>query len=210
MLDTVQAISHSAGRSGLDDFALVLQTQRGDGASFTELVRRYHGRIFNTMYALVGDRDDADDLAQEIFVRAYQALAHFRGRSQFYTWLYRIGINCWKDWAKSPRNTRQRKDLWASIEDYDAPSEGGAGPIATDAEVENRELQDILEQALARLPARQRAAVVLREIDGLDYEGIARTLGCSVGTVKSRLFRARARLRKLWETRYRSDWTGAL
>lgn len=204
-LEIWQPVPQRVEASNACDHDLVVRAQRGDREAFNELVRRYHVRIFNTVYALVGDRDDADDLAQEIFLKAYRSLPSFRGKSQFYTWLYRIGINCWKDWLKSPK---QRMGMWESVEACEDYVLHCSDQEAADARVENGELRSLLEQALADLPAEQRAAVVLREIDGLGYEEIAQALRCSLGTVKSRICRARMRLKALWETRYRGHWEG--
>ena len=204
-LEIWQTIPQHVKASDACDHDLVVRAQCGDREAFNGLVRRYHVRIFNTVYALVGDRDDADDLAQEIFLKAYRSLPSFRGKSQFYTWLYRIGINCWKDWLKSPK---QRTGMWESVETCEDYVLQCSDQEAADARVENGEFRSLLERALADLPAEQRAAVVLREIDGLDYEEIAQALRCSLGTVKSRLCRARMRLKELWETRYRGQWDG--
>jgi len=190
----------------LSDSELVARAQKGNQSAFSELVRRYHQRIFNTIYALVSDRDDADDLTQETFIRAYRSIAGFQGRSQFYTWLYRLGINCWKDWIKSPKHPSNHQDLDDYVEGREEldkqPTE------SADRRVENRELNDLLSRVLQELPEEYRTTVVLREIEGLGYEDIAETLECSVGTVKSRLFRARTQLKQLWQTRYRAHWEG--
>ena len=185
----------------MKDLALVSRARGGDGEAFSTLVRRYHERIYNTVYALVGDADDADDLTQEAFIRAYRSLSGFRGRSQFYTWLYRISVNCCLDWMKSP--SRRRSDLSLERDRWEGREDSRQAPPAdTDQSVERRELQGILEAALDSLQEEYRATIVLREIDGLAYEEIAGILGCCVGTVKSRLVRARSRLREVLEKDY--------
>ncbi len=186
--------------SEIEDAELVARTRGGHREAFSELVRRHHERIFQTVYALVGNRDDADDLVQDVFLKAYCSLSSFQGQSQFYTWLYRIGVNCCLDWMKS-RN--RRKNLLQEKTERHEPEKAFSHPEASDRRVLRRELQEILEEALATLPPEYRSAVVLREIDGLSYDEIASVLGCSDGTVKSRLFRARARLRTVLEKPYR-------
>ena len=195
------SVPKSSNSADIEDARLVARAREGDREAFSELVRRYHERIFNTVYALVGDRDDADDLTQEVFLKAYRSLSGFRGQSRFYTWLYRIGVNRCLDWMKS-RN--RRRDLSLEREGWDGFEDpvGGTRPEASDARVQRGELQTILKRALETLAPEYRSAVVLREIDGLAYEEIACVLGCSVGTVKSRLFRARMKLRGVLEEDY--------
>ncbi len=195
------SVPESSNSADIEDANLVARARDGDRDAFSELVRRYHERIFNTVYALVGDRDDADDLTQEVFLKAYRSLPGFRGQSRFYTWLYRIGVNLCLDWMKS-RN--RRRDLWLEQEGWDGREDpvGGRRPEASDARVQRRELQAILKRALETLAPEYRSVVVLREIDGLAYGEIACALGCSVGTVKSRLFRARMKLRGVLEEAY--------
>ena len=186
--------------SDIEDTELVERTRRGDREAFSELVRRHHERIFQTAYALVGDREDADDLAQDVFLKAYLSLSSFQGQSQFYTWLYRIGVYCCLDWIKS-RN--RRKNLLLEKTGWHEPEKVFSRPEASEAWVLRRELQEFLEEALASFPPEYRSAVVLREVDGLSYCEIVSALGCSDGTVKSRLFRARARLQTVLEKPYR-------
>ena len=190
-----------------DESELVARAREGDRAAFSQLVWHHQDQIHNMVYALVGDRDDADDLAQEVFVKAYRSLPRVRGGSKFHTWLYRIGVNCALDHVRS-RNRRRSLALECDrCRDTDLVDPGVSSPEASDSKVMRKELQAILERALASLPPDHRAAVVLRDIDGLHYEEIAYATNCSIGTVKSRLFRARARLRKLLERDYR-EWYG--
>jgi len=192
-------------RASLEDYDLILMAIQGDQDAFSQLIRRYNQQIFNMLYALVGDWDEADDLAQETFLKAYRALPRFEGRAQFYTWLYRIGINCWKDWCKTPRKQRE---VGSESDDGQSFFDRCPSPSVSDAGVEKTELQYLVEEALSKLQEDYRVVVVLREIDGLGYVETADVLGCSVGTVKSRLFRGRKQLRKLWVMWYRSHWEG--
>jgi len=195
----------SSKPSEIEDCELVARAQGGDRGAFSELVRRYHERVFNTVYALVGDLDDADDLAQEAFLKAYRSLHRFQSKSSFYTWLYRISINTCLDWMKC-RNRRGDVSLergqWQKA---DETSRAFRRPEASDGRVLRRELRTMLEQSLSALPLEFRIAVVMREIDGLSYEEIGRVMGCSVGTVKSRLFRARTQIRRFLESHYQ-EW----
>ncbi len=197
------SLRESSKQSDAGDMELVAQARKGDREAFSELVRRYYERIYGTIYSLVGDRDDAEDLAQEAFLKAYRSLSSFRSQSRFYTWIYRIGVNCCLDWMKS-RN--RRRDVSLEREPW-GPDGIFRHPQASDAGVLRKELQAILEQAMEALPVEYRATLVLREIDGLAYDEIAYALGCSVGTVKSRLFRSRAKLREVLEKDYR-EWYG--
>ncbi|MBT3603275.1 MAG: sigma-70 family RNA polymerase sigma factor, partial [Candidatus Latescibacteria bacterium] len=146
------------------------------------------------------------DLAQETMVKAYRALGRFEGRAQFYTWLYRIGINCWKDWCKTPRKQREVGEI---LDDGQSLFDQHPALDRTDAQVQKNELQEMLKLALSKLPDEYRVALVLRELDGLGYDEIAIVLDCSLGTVKSRIFRGRTQLKKLWDRGYRNYWEGA-
>ena len=178
-----------------DDLELAERSLNGDLEAYSELARRHHGRLYQTIFAMVGDSDDADDLTQESFIKAYRSLGRFKGQSRFYTWIYRIAVNQTLDWMKAKKRRR------------DVPLEYAEGDRAgrvegTDNGVYRRELNQHLEAALESLTPEYRATVVLREIDGRTYEEIAELLTCSVGTVKSRLFRARGQLRTLLEDVY--------
>ncbi|MCZ6635245.1 MAG: sigma-70 family RNA polymerase sigma factor [bacterium] len=180
----------------MEDHELVDLARDGDQGAFSELVRRHHERIFQMVYALVGNREDADDLAQEVFLKAYRSLHRFQGQSKFYTWVYRIGVNCCLDWMKVQKrrkNVSRMKEWWDRCEESEALF---TQPERPDVKVARREFHETLEAALALLVPDYRTALVMRELNGLSYEEIATSLGCSVGTVKSRLFRARSQLKE--------------
>ena len=190
--------------STCDDKLLVGYAQKGQARAFSELVRRHHVRIFHTAYGMVGNREDADDLAQLAFIKAFQSLDQFKGQSLFSTWLYRISINCCLDWIKSQQRkygVKMDDEWWGRQADDVALF---AGPKPTDYRVEQGELRDVLAQVMAEMPPIFRSVLVLRELNGLSYQEIASVEGCSVGTVKSRLFRARAQLRKLLKPFYKA------
>jgi len=173
------------------DLSLVERVQRGDRTAFDVLVLRYQHKVLKLIQRYVHDAHEAEDVAQEAFIKAYRALQSFRGDSAFYTWLYRIAINT----AKNALVAGKRRPL-----DYDLDlqnpeqyamearlkeSETPEGLLLTD------EIRDTVNRAIGELPEDLRTAIVLREIDGLSYEEIAAAMDCPVGTVRSRIFRAR-------------------
>ena len=175
------------------DQALVERVQRGDKHAFDILVRKYQHKIANLIASYIRDPGEVLDLAQETFLRAYRALPNFRGDSAFYSWLYRIAINIAKNYLaarkKQPRGIRRLDHDEETWEDELALGKDIATP-------ENLLLRDEIEQTIfatiAQLPEDLRIAITLREIEGLSYEEIAQAMDCPVGTVRSRIFRARA------------------
>ena len=173
------------------DQVLVRRVQRGDKAAFDVLVRKYQHKIVKLVTRYVHDGTEALDVAQEAFIKAYRAIHGFRGDSAFYTWLYRIAINTAKNHlvAEGRRPLEhgmdlqdpEQYDMQARLRDVDTPER----LLLTD------EIQRTVEQAIAALPEDLRTAIVLREIEGMSYEQIAETMSCPVGTVRSRIFRAR-------------------
>lgn len=160
--------------------------QRGDRAAFGELVRRHQDRIYRHLVRLTGSREEALELAQETFIRAWQALPGWRPQAQLRTWLFRIASNAAMDLLRR-RKLVEFRELDAQ---FDAVS-GEAGP---EARLESRQSIAELEKALARIPPDQREAVLLREVEGLSYAEIGAVTGANEGTVKSRLARARGAL----------------
>jgi RNA polymerase sigma-70 factor (ECF subfamily) len=173
------------------DQVLVERAQRGDRRAFDLLVLKYQQRIVNLVMRYVRDPTEALDVSQEAFVRAYRALPRFRGDSAFYTWLYRIAINTSKNYLAS----LQRKPAEYDLDAHD-PAYAERHPQLRDEEtpegiVMQEQLRETLQQAIAALPEELRTAIMLREIEGLSYEEIATAMECPVGTVRSRIFRAR-------------------
>lgn len=166
------------------------RARQGDRAAFGALVRRHQDRVYRHLLRLTGSREDALELAQDVFVKAWQALPEWRPEARFSTWLYRIAANAALDLLRR----RQVVDYVALEDEHDAPSQA-PGP---EAQLQTRQRLLGLEAALARLPAAQREIVLLREVEGLAYEELAQVLGVDAGTVKSRLARARAALAALW------------
>lgn len=173
------------------DAELVEAALAGDGGAFGDLVERYQDRLFNTLVRVTGSREDAADAVQDAFVQAYQKLESFRGDSQFYTWLYRIAMNL----ALSRRRRRRPTASVDVVKELAGgePVDGGEGPgdrMLADERAEQ------VQTALADLGDQHRKILVLREMEGCSYETIAEILELPVGTVRSRLFRARLQLRE--------------
>jgi RNA polymerase sigma-70 factor, ECF subfamily len=175
------------------DADLVRAAAGGDRQAFDELVRRHQGAIVNLARAMTGGSPDAEDLAQEAFIRAWKGLGTFRGDSAFRTWLHGIALNVVR--THRGRLARLREFL------FDRAGEGDRDPIemaAVDDRLEERvALRQRIDRALAQLPAELRTALVLRDVQGFEYREIADALGVPIGTVESRIFRARQRLRPL-------------
>ncbi|HKE93585.1 MAG TPA: RNA polymerase sigma factor RpoE [Povalibacter sp.] len=179
-----------------NDQQLVQRVQKGDKAAFDLLVRKYQHRVLKLVSRFVNDAAEAEDVAQEAFLKAYRALPAFRGDSAFYTWLYRIAINTAKNTLVSNRRRPvdfdldlqdpEQHDRQAMLKDGDTPE----GVLLTD------EIRGVVERALEQLPEDLRTAIVLRELEGLSYEEIAEAMDCPVGTVRSRIFRAREAIDK--------------
>ena len=174
-----------------EDQVLVERTQGGDKRAFDLLVLKYQHKIVKLIMRYVRDPAEALDVSQEAFIKAYRALPKFRGDSAFYTWLYRIAINTAKNHLVAMK--RRPVDFEVDLQDpesYDmnARLQDGDTP---DRIAQREELRGVIEDAIASLPDELREAIVLREIEGLSYEGIATAMDCPVGTVRSRIFRAR-------------------
>lgn len=179
----------------MDDAELVNAAAAGDRDAFDELVRRHQGPIVNLARAMTGGAADAEDLAQETFIRAWKSLGQFRRESTFRTWLHAVALNVIR--THRGRLARLRRVFLS------APSEPGADPLDR-ASIDDRiddalAIRQGIDRALAQLPDELRGALVLRDVQGLEYREIAEALGIPIGTVESRIFRARQRLRPLLE-----------
>lgn len=179
-----------------DEALLVSRARDGDAAAFGQLVEAYEKRVFNLAYRMCGNREDAADLAQEALVRAYRAMRRFREQAQFSTWLYRIVVNVCLDYQRSRmRHPTVSLDEPVAGDDGDIPRQIEADILDPSAEYERMETQETVHRAIGKLNEDHRAVVVLRDIQGLAYEEIADVLGVALGTVKSRLNRARMALK---------------
>lgn len=187
-----------------DELELVAKSQTGDTAAFNELVTRYRQRAFAMLYNMVRNEQDAWDLAQDGFLKAWKNIGRFRGQSSFYTWLYRILMNVGIDWLR-------RKQIESGTEFDDAIGLHGVEPGAMTApraemqpaaRLSDKEIRTRIDEAITRLSPEHRSAIVMREIDGLEYSEIAEQMECSVGTVMSRLFYARKKLQAMLKDVY--------
>ena len=182
--------------SGSSDAALVQRVKQGDRSAFDLLVVKYQHKILNLIMRYVKDQSEAMDVAQEAFLKAYRAVPAFRGDSAFYTWLYRIAINT----AKNHLVAAKRRPMNLEIE---IPESESFEPFANLRDVDTperlaltEEMGQVINKAVDDLPDELRTAILLREIEGMSYEEIAQTMDCPVGTVRSRIFRAREAIDK--------------
>lgn len=179
------------------DEDLIRSVRAGDEEAFRALMERYKRRAFAVAVGIVGDPDDAMDVVQEAFVKVYYKIPEFQFGSNFYTWFYRLLVNQAIDrWRKSSRSQGVSLDE-ARLMEEDSPPDTAVHPRTPEELAGNKELAEALRRAVAALPEYHRAVIVLREVDGLSYEEIARVLGCSIGTVMSRLHYARAKLKEV-------------
>ena len=193
------------------DQQLVEQVQRGDKQAFNLLVVKYERRLARLLSRFVRDPHEVEDIAQEAFIKAYRALSTFRGDAAFYTWLYRIGINTAKNYLMArgrrvPTSTEYNSEEAEGFEDATSLQDLNT----PENMLLSKEVAQVVNEAMAALPEDLRTAISLREMEGLSYEEIAETMGCPIGTVRSRIFRAReaiaARLRPLLGTNQETRW----
>ena len=173
------------------DQLLVERVQKGDKAAFDLLILKYQHRIVSLVSRYVSDPSEALDVAQEAFIKAYNAIGRFRGDSAFYTWLYRIAINTAKNWLVARKRRPPASDIDAAdAEQYDMDSRL-KDRSTPENELLREEIEKTVYDTIATLPVDLRTAIILREIEGMSYEEIATTMECPIGTVRSRIFRAR-------------------
>ena len=180
-----------------DDRRLIAASLKGDPAAFGELVRRYQDRLYNTVYRLLDNADDAQDVVQDAFVNAYQSLDGFKGDSQFFTWLYRIAVNTAISHKRKQRLTlsiNAVRNGAGRVEPLDTSDASRPGHALERAEEEWR-----VRQALGRLSVEHRTVLIMKDMEGQKYEAMAEVLGVPIGTIRSRLHRARTELRELLE-----------
>ena len=193
------------------DRELVARAQRGDKRAFELLVERYQRRLARLLSRLIRDPAEVEDVAQEAFIKAYRALPGFRGESAFYTWLYRIAINTAKNHLMA---AGRRAAATGSVETDEAENLDEGEQLrdlnTPESLLLSREIGQTVQAAIDELPEELRTAIQLRELEGLSYEDIARVMDCPIGTVRSRIFRARetvaARLRPLLDTGKDRRW----
>ena len=198
MAEPAERNDSEAASAPTEEMDLVNSARHGDLKAYDELVKRYQERIYATIYHMTSNHEDANDLAQESFVKAYQALKSFKGGSSFYTWLYRIAVNKTINFLKQRKNRQHM-----SLNDLDFNAEHDPDLVALISDKTPRraagltELQEKLNAALLKLSEHHRMAVVLHDVQGLSHEEIAKIMHCNIGTVRSRLFYARQQLQAL-------------
>ncbi|MCE2746601.1 MAG: RNA polymerase sigma factor RpoE [Burkholderiales bacterium] len=194
-----------------DDLLIVQRVQAGDKLAFNLLVSKYHRRVARLLTRMVRNQEDIEDVVQETFIKAYRAIGNFRGDSAFYTWIYRIAINTAKNLlvtqGRRPSTLKESNDVdGETFEDNAALSN-----IDTPESLyQTKQIGEAVNEAMAELPEELRSAIVMREIDGLSYEEIAEAMDCPIGTVRSRIFRAResiaAKIKPLLEPKGSKRW----
>jgi RNA polymerase sigma-70 factor (ECF subfamily) len=192
---TIAAVNPERAAEADADWALVQRVQTGDVRAFDQLINKYRERLFAIVYNLSANREDASDLTQEAFIKAFRSIGHFKGQSSFFTWLYRIAVNSTLTHLK--RSRLRRFFSFENLDDEIAQSEVVevlAEKQTTDKPLMIKELQEKLNEALQRLSPKHRTVVVLFEIEGLSHLEIAHVVGCSEGTVRSRLHYAKQQL----------------
>ncbi len=185
-----EVVDTQSGQQELDQ-ELVRRVQRGDSAAFDLLVRKYQHRIAALIGRYIADWSECQDVAQDTFIRAYRAIGNFRGDAQFYTWLHRIAVNTAKNHLVAHKRRPPTDDIDVSdaeqfdsgirLRDTDTP----------DRELARQQMEQVVMRAVNALPGELRTAITLREVEGLSYEEIAQRMDCPIGTVRSRIFRAR-------------------
>ena len=194
-----------------DESTLIDQSLRGDSGAFGQLVQIHQDRLYNAIVHLAGDRGEAEDIVQEAFLQAYLKLASFQRQSAFYTWLYRIAINTAKNYLvalgrRAPTTTEFDNEDAENFEE----AEGLRDSATPESELHGKQIAATVNRAMEALPEDLRKAITLREIEGLTYEEIAAVMNCPIGTVRSRIFRARdaiaAELRPLLDTDENRRW----
>ena len=204
------AASGSAGNRALDQ-ALVERAQQGDKKAFGMLVEKYHRKLGRLLGRMIRDQAEVEDVVQESFIKAYRALHNFRGDSAFYTWLYRIGINTAKNYLVS---MGRRPQVMQEVEIEDVENFDDGGEMRTmdtpETAMMTKQIAQTVNDTVASLPEELRTAITLREIEGLSYEEIATLMQCPIGTVRSRIFRAREtiseKLRPLVDAKEGKRW----
>jgi RNA polymerase sigma-70 factor (ECF subfamily) len=187
-------------QADVSELDLVRRCQAGDTEAFDELVTRNRTRVFSMIYNMVHSEQDAWDLAQDSFLKAWKSIERFRGQSSFYTWIYRIVMNVTIDWLrkKHVKGAGAEFDDATLLKEVDPASKtvpkAEALPYET---MERGEIRARIDQAIAQLSPEQRAVILMKEVEGMQYHEIAEALGCSIGTVMSRLFYARKKLQNL-------------
>lgn len=194
-----------------DDLLIVQRVQAGDKLAFNLLVSKYHRRVARLLTRMVRNQEDIEDVVQDTFIKAYRAIGNFRGDSAFYTWIYRIAINTAKNLlvtqGRRPSTLKESNDGDSETFEDNAALSNIDTPESL---YQTKQIGEAVNEAMAALPEELRSAIVMREIDGLSYEEIAAAMDCPIGTVRSRIFRAResiaAKIKPLLEPKGSKRW----
>jgi RNA polymerase sigma-70 factor, ECF subfamily len=194
-----------------DDLLIVQRVQAGDKLAFNLLVNKYHRRVARLLTRMVRNQEDIEDVVQETFIKAYRAIGNFRGDSAFYTWIYRIAINTANNLlvtqGRRPSTLKESNDGDSETFEDNAALSNIDTPESL---YQTKQIGEAVNEAMAALPEELRSAIVMREIDGLSYEEIAAAMDCPIGTVRSRIFRAResiaAKIKPLLEPKGSKRW----
>ena len=178
------------------DFQLVKRIQNGEQQAFTLLVKKYQNRIANILTRYIRNNGDIADVTQEVFIKVYKSLPSFRGESAFYTWLYRIAVNTAKNYLTSQSRRPPASDIDATEADSYEGSDALKESDDPEALLHSQDVQKVIMGAIELLPAELKAAIILREFEGMSYDEIANIEDCPIGTVRSRIFRAREAIDK--------------
>ncbi|MCX5632977.1 MAG: sigma-70 family RNA polymerase sigma factor [Phycisphaerae bacterium] len=197
-----EQLKNSGANISIDEASLLVQAKAGNMEAVERLILKYQDRVYNTILKICGNRDDAAELTQDAFVKVIQNLKNFKGQSSFYTWLFRIAVNATLNFCKKnsrisfqPLQSEPDEALKKQLKDYLIDKTSPQPPQIAAA----KELQSLILKALEKLDADQRAVIVLRDIEQMNYTEIAETLGIEIGTVKSRIARGRKNLREILE-----------
>ncbi len=187
-------LSPMVGQNNSVDKQLVERVRRGDKRAFDLLILKYQHKIISIVGRYLGDQNDVQDVSQETFIKAYRAIPNFRGESAFYTWLYRIAVNT----AKNHLVSKSRRPPNIDIDDGEFQNNSAVlrDNESPQASLATSQMEQVIFRSIENLPSELRIAVTLREFDGLSYEEIAKIMNCPVGTVRSRIFRAREAIEK--------------
>ena len=189
-------LSRMVGQNNSVDKQLVERVKRGDKRAFDLLILKYQHKIISIVGRYLGDQNDVQDVSQETFIKAYRAIPNFRGESAFYTWLYRIAVNTAKNHLVS--KSRRPPNIDVDIDDGEFQNNSAVlrDNESPQASLATSQMEQVIFRSIENLPSELRIAVTLREFDGLSYEEIAKIMNCPVGTVRSRIFRAREAIEK--------------
>jgi RNA polymerase sigma-70 factor (ECF subfamily) len=175
-----------------EEFEMISRCQQGDQEALKEIFDKYHKRVYRISYGVVRRREEAIDIVQEVFIKLFRSIKNFKGRSHFYTYLYRMTMNTAIDHAR-----KAGKQFFSSLDEdvsFEPPDELERGPERVFLQ---KELEEKVKWAMSKLPAEQKAAIIFRDVEGLSYQEMAEAMGCSIGTVMSRLHYGRKRMQEL-------------